>query len=342
MVKNDFGKQLSMFLGQYLPHERNLSPNTISTYRDSFVSFLTYMRDVKRMKADRLMLKDVDKENVIGYLKWLTDAEMNNIATRNNRLAAFKSFAKYLQYNCVENIAQWQAILSIPSMKKEQTMPTHFTKEAVKTLLQQPDPSIPLEMKHLAILTLMYDTGCRVQELADLKVESLRLKHSPFSVKIYGKGRKTRIVPISKQAVDILNKYLACYHIDMEIDLHRYLFTNAHGSKLTRSGITYILKKYADMARQESPNLIPETVSCHQLRHGRAVHLLESGVNLVYIRDFLGHSSVQTTEIYARVDSKLKREAIEKASENLTPSEDIGEWVDNHDLISWLKGLGKN
>ena len=90
-----------------------------------------------------------------------------------------------------------------------------------------------------------------------------------------------------------------------------------------------------------NPNLIPETTSCHQLRHSRAMHLLQSGVNLVWIRDLLGHSSIQTTEIYARADSKQKREAIEKASENLTPSDVIGEWVDNSDLISWLKGLGK-
>jgi len=95
------------------------------------------------------------------------------------------------------------------------------------------------------------------------------------------------------------------------------------------------------MARMSNPNLIPEITSCHQLRHSRAMHLLQSGVNLVWIRDLLGHSSIQTTEIYARADSKQKIEAIEKASENLTPSDVIGEWVDNNDLISWLKGLGK-
>lgn len=111
---------------------------------------------------------------------------------------------------------------------------------------------------------------------------------------------------------------------------------------LRHTGITYVLKKYADMARKENPNLIPESVSCHQLRHSRAMHLLQAGVNLVYIRDLLGHTSIVTTEIYARADSKQKREAIEKASENLTPSQTVGEWVDNHDLISWLKKLGNN
>jgi site-specific recombinase XerD len=127
----------------------------------------------------------------------------------------------------------------------------------------------------------------------------------------------------------------------MDIGKKNPLFWNSSRNKLTRAGITYILKKYAVMARMSNPNLIPEVTSCHQLRHSRAMHLLQSGVNLVWIRDLLGHSSIQTTEIYARADSKQKREAIEKASENLTPSDVIGEWVDNNDLISWLKGLGK-
>ena len=236
---------------------------------------------------------------------------------------------------------QWQRILAIRGLKKEHTTPSHFTKEGIKLLLEQPDTTDPRELRHLAILALMYDTGCRVQELADLTIESLKIQCKPYSIKIYGKGRKTRIVPLSEHVVDILAKYMDCYHIDMDIGKKNPLFWNSSRNKLTRAGITYILKKYAVMARMSNPNLIPEITSCHQLRHSRAMHLLQSGVNLVWIRDLLGHSTIQTTEIYARADSKQKREAIEKASENLTPSDVIGEWVDNNDLISWLKGLGK-
>ncbi len=341
MATNDYAKQLSRFLCVYLPQERNVSPNTVSAYRDAFISFFVFLRDERHIKAEKAILTDVNRDNVIGYLQWLIDKQGCSIATRNNRLAAIKSFVSYLQYDSVEHIDQWQRILAIRGLKKKHTTPSHFTKEGIKLLLEQPDTNNPRELRHLAILALMYDTGCRVQELADLTIESLRIQCNPYSIKIYGKGRKTRIVPLSEHAIGILTNYMGCYHIDTDIGNKNPLFSNSSKIKLTRAGITYILKKYAEMARICNPNLIPEITSCHQLRHSRAMHLLQSGVNLVWIRDLLGHSSIQTTEIYARADSKQKREAIEKASENLTPSDVIGEWVDKKDLISWLKGLGK-
>ena len=341
MESNDLAKQLSRFLSIYLPHERNVSTNTVSAYRDAFISFLLYLRDVKHIKAEKVTLADMNRDNIVGYLQWLIDKQGCSIATRNNRLAAVRSFVSYLQYDSVEHMEQWQRVLAIRGLKKEHTIPSHFTKEGIKLLLEQPDTTDPRELRHLVILALMYDTGCRVQELADLTIDSLKIYCKPYSIKIYGKGRKTRIVPLSEHVVEILNKYMSCYHIDTDINKKNPLFCNRSRSKLTRAGITYVLKKYAVMARTSNPNLIPEITSCHQLRHSRAMHLLQSGVNLVWIRDLLGHSSIQTTEVYARADSKQKREAIEKASENLTPSDVIGEWVDNNDLISWLKGLGK-
>lgn len=341
MASNDFAKQISRFLGIYLPHERNVSPNTVSAYRDAFISFLLYLRDEKHIKADKVTLADINRDNVIGYLQWLIDRKGCSIATRNNRLAAVKAFVSYLQYDSVEHMDQWQRILAIRGLKKEHAIPSYFTRKGVKLLLEQPDTTVPGEVRHLAILALMYDTGCWVQELTDFTIESLRIESKPYSIKIYGKGRKTRIVPLSGHVVEILTKYISCYHIDMDTGKKNPLFCNSSRNKLTRASITYILNKYAVMARTGNPNLIPEITSCHQLRHSRAMHLLESGVNLVWIRDLLGHSSIQTTEIYARADSKQKREAIEKASENLTPSGVIGEWIDNSDLISWLKGLGK-
>jgi|SRR5690554_4948544 len=341
MASNNFAKQLSRFLGVYLPHERNVSVNTVSAYRDAFISLLVYLRDEKHIKADKAILADINRDNILGYLHWLIDKKGCSIATRNNRLAAVKSFVSYLQYDSVEHMDQWQRILAIRGLKKKHTTPSHFNKEGIRLLFEQMDMTDPRELRHLAILTLMYDTGCRVQELADLTIESLRIQCKPYSIKIYGKGRKTRIAPLSEHVVDILTKYIDCYHIDTDIGKKNPLFCNSSKNKLTRAGITYILNKYAVTARMRNPNIIPEITSCHQLRHSRAMHLLQSGVNLVWIRDLLGHSSIQTTEVYARADSKQKREAIEKASENLTPSEVSGEWVDNKDLISWLKGLGK-
>jgi site-specific recombinase XerD len=284
MASNDLAKQLSRFLSIYLPHERNVSPNTVTAYRDAFISFLLYLRDEKHIKAEKATLADINRDIIIGYLQWLIDKQGCSIATRNNRLSAVRSFVSYLQYDSIEHLEQWQRVLAIRSLKKEHSIPSHFAKEGIKLLLEQPDTTDPRELRHLAILALMYDTGCRVQELADLTIESLRIQCKPYSIKIYGKGRKTRIVPLSEPVVDILTKYISCYHIDTDISKKDPLFCNKARSKLTRAGITYILKKYAVMARMSNPNLIPEITSCHQLRHSRAMHLLQSGVNLVWIR----------------------------------------------------------
>ena len=242
MASNDLAKQLSRFLSIYLPHERNVSPNTVSAYRDAFISLLLYLRDEKHIKAEKASLADINRDNIIGYLQWLIDKQGCSIATRNNRLAAVRSFVSYLQYDSVEHMEQWQRVLAIKGLKKEHTIPSHFTKEGVKHLLEQPDTTDPRELRHLAMLALMYDTGCRVQELADLTIESLRIQCKPYSIKIYGKGRKTRIVPLSEPVFDILTKYISCYHIDTDIGKKYPLFCNSSRNKLTRAGITYILK----------------------------------------------------------------------------------------------------
>lgn len=338
---NNLAKYITGFLGVYLSHERNVSPNTIAAYRDSFVSFFSYLRDEKQMKIENTALPDINRENVIGYLRWLIEKQGNSIATRNSRLAAIHSFVSYLQYETIEHLEQWQRIMAIKNLKKEHPTPAHFTKEGIKLLLEQPDGTFYKGLRHLAILALMYDTGCRVQELVDLTVESLRIQCRPYSIRVYGKGRKVRIVPLSEHVVTILKNYMDRHHIDYESSIKKPIFCNSAGNKLTRAGISYILKKYADMARVCNPNIIPDIISCHQLRHSRAMHLLQSGVNLIWIRDLLGHTSIQTTEVYARADSKQKREAIEQASECLTPSMVTGEWIDNKNLITWLKGLGK-
>lgn len=342
MKQNDFAKLLSKFLSAYLPHERNVSGNTIATYRDAYVLFLTYLSECVGLKAEKITLVDLTKNNVTGYLSWLMDIKHNSISTRNNRLAAIHAFVRFLQYECVDHIDQWQNILAIRNMKKERPIPTHYSKEGVQLILSPPDSNDRVGLKHLAILEVMYDTGCRVQELIDLKVESLRILTKPCTIKIIGKGRKTRIVPLSDPVVKTIDDYLKVYRLDIINDAQKLLFTNKYGGKLTRAGVTYILQKYANAARQESPSLIPTNISCHQMRHSRAMNLQEEGVSLVWIRDLLGHESIQTTEIYARTASKQKHEAIEKASLKLNPNPEGNTWNDDKSLLAWLKGLGHN
>jgi site-specific recombinase XerD len=187
----------------------------------------------------------------------------------------------------------------------------------------------------LSLLSLIYDTGARVQEIIDLTPSRLRLGKPPV-IKIIGKGNRARLVPMLDMQIRHLKNYMKEHRLDEPVANMHPLFYNSRRERLTRAGINHILQKYLKMARETDKSIIPEKVSCHSLRHSKAMHLLEAGVNLVYIRDILGHVSVQTTEIYARADSQQKRKALEKAYVNINPDQEPI-WTKNENLISWLK-----
>lgn len=204
-------------------------------------------------------------------------------------------------------------------------------------LLAEPDQSTRNGRRDLALLSLMYDSGARVQEIIDLTPSMVRLD-TPCTVKLIGKGNKARIVPLLEVQIKFLKAYMLEQRL-LEQHANMYpLFCNSRKEKLTRAGVNYILSKYVSQARKKNSTLIPEKLSCHCLRHSKAMHLLQSEVNLVYIRDILGHSSIQTTERYAKTDSRQKREAIEKAYTDVTPKE-IPSWLTNDDLLEWLKSF---
>lgn len=336
----DFAKYLSRFISEHLPHERNVSQNTLSAYRDAFVQFIDYMHTKKNMSVERLTLKHLTRENIIGYLGWILDDRKCSPATRNYRLAATHAFVHYLQYNVIEYSEEWQKILSVKAMKTEVKALNYLSPEGIQLLLLQPDTSTKQGRRHLAILSLMYDTGARVQEIVDLNVESVRINSEPYTIRLFGKGRKARIVPLVKEQVDHLRLYMEENSLDNSNMYGTPLFFNNRHERMTREGVAYILKTYADMARLLNPDLIPERLSCHSIRHSKAMHLLQSGVNLVYIRDILGHVSIQTTDIYARADSKAKREALERAYADLNPEvKSDRAWERDKNLREWLKGL---
>lgn len=336
----DFARYLTRFLSEYLPHERNVSSNTILAYRDTFVQYIDYMKSERRTPLNQLTLKNVSRDNVIGFLNWLEVAQHSTPSTRNCRLAAIRSFCSYLQYKVVDMAEQWQSILSIRCFKTETKALNYLSVEGVKLLFTQPDTTIWKGRRHLAILSLMYDTGARVQELADLKVDCVRIDSEPYTIRLFGKGRKARIVPLMKEQVTILREYMEENNLNDSNKSSHPLFFNSRHEKLTREGITYILSVYVELARKEASHLIPTRLSCHSLRHSKAMHLLQAGVNIVYIRDILGHVSIQTTDIYARADSKAKREALEKAYEDVNPSSNSDkEWERSKDLRDYLRSL---
>jgi len=185
----------------------------------------------------------------------------------------------------------------------------------------------------------MYDTGARVQEIIDLTPSLIRLD-TPYTVKLHGKGNKTRIVPLMDAQVTFLRDYMSENNLLMPHAAQYPLFSNNRKEKLTRAGITHILSKYVLRAQQQKKTIINGAVTPHVIRHSKAMHLLQAGVNLVYIRDILGHVSVKTTEIYARTDSKKKREALESAYSEVKP-DNIPTWLINNNLLGWLKEFGR-
>lgn len=337
MKTTDFAKYLTNYLTVYLVHERGVSPNTIKGYRDTFVQLIDYMSSHRGVPLEKLSLSVLTRDVVADFLDWLQDKKHCSISTRNARLAAIHSYIKYVQYHHPDGLYEFQRILAIKSKKCTKGHLNYLSMEAMKLLLSLPDITEKKGRRDLALISLMYDTGARVQEIADLCVQDIHFTE-PYFVTICGKGSKVRQVPLLPEQMHILQIYLKENHLDKNEYRPYPLFFNNRHEKLTRGGITHILQKYVDKARKEKPDLIPERISCHSLRHSKAMHLLQAGVNLVYIRDILGHVSIQTTEIYARADSKQKREAIEKAYKNINP--DIEPlWEKDRDLLSWLKSF---
>lgn len=335
MVPTDFAKLLTGFLTGYLPHERGMSTNTLKAYKDTFILLISYMA-ANGIKAENLSLAQINRDNIIGFLDWLQYERGAGNSTRNARLAAIRSFYLYVQYETPERLYETQRILSIRAKRTEKPTIEYLTVEGITLLLRQPDVNTHRGLRDVALLSLMYDTGARVQEIIDLTPGCLRFD-SPFTIRITGKGNKTRIVPLQEEQVRLLQKYMEANKLDKAQAHPEPLFFNSRKEKLTRAGVSHILLKYAALARKQNDRLIPK-ISCHSIRHSKAMHLLQAGVNLVYIRDFLGHVSIQTTEVYARADSKQKRQALEKAYVEVKP--DVNPyWLENKNLLGWLKSF---
>ena len=209
---------------------------------------------------------------------------------------------------------------------------TYMTKEEITLLFSIPDQRDMKQLRALAIMVLLYESGGRVQEIIDLCPRSIRFG-ATNTVELHGKGNKTRLVPVNADAAAIVRNYIRrC----KRTDVNEPLFVNRKGEKLTRAGIQYIIDKYVSIAREYHPELFRDRITNHSFRHSKAMHLLEAGVNLVYIRDLLGHTSVVTTEIYAKANPKIKEEQIRKHSAAVAPTPKYSR-KQKEDLIDWLK-----
>lgn len=335
MNSTSFGRYLSNYFLKYIPYRTGYSDNTIKSYRDTFTIFLRYCNDVIRIKPEKLCFSKMSRNMIEEFVIWLEETKNYSISTRNQRLAALHAFFRYIQIEAPEYMELCNSVLSI-SMKKTPVVEMNYLSiAAIKELLSTPDKSSKEGRRDLAILSLLYDSGARVQELADVLVVDLRIKE-PATIRLTGKGKKTRIIPIMPHTINILKAYINDYGLFSESKISSPLFFNKRQEKLTRAGFSYIVNKHIEVVRKKQPDLFPNKVSPHIFRHSKAMHLLESGVNLIYIRDFLGHSSVTTTEVYAKSNPEVKRKAIERASHNVVPSDKLTK-SEKDNLLSWLK-----
>ncbi|TEB06237.1 site-specific integrase [Pelotomaculum propionicicum] len=336
MKPTDFADHLTAFLTTWLTKQRNASPNTVHSYRDTFKLLLKYCQEKEHILPERITMSNLNAEVIQGFLLWLETEKKCSISTRNQRLAAIHSFFRYVQTEEPAGLYHFQKIIAIPVKKASKPVVEHLTPEAMKLLLDQPDRNHPRGRRDLTLMSVLYDTGARVQELIDLKVGDVFLS-SPAVIALTSKGNKTRRVPLLKNTAVLLQNYLAENHLTSQHKGQYQLFTNRQHHPLTKEGVAYIIAKYANAARIKS-FIVPQKVKPHMFRHSKAMHLLQAGGNLIYIRDFLGHVDIKTTEVYARADTETKRKAIENAYPDLIES-NLPDWSRDQALLAWLSEL---
>lgn len=335
MKKTDFTKALTEYFSTYLPTTCGVSPNTTNSYRDAFKQLLQFFQEEKGISANYIELRYLNMEFVSEFLDWLETYRHVAVTTRNQRLAAIKAFAHFVQYRFPENMENCVDIINLRPKKHEKSLIPFLTEDDLSVLLAQPDTATRQGLRDLALLALLYDSGARVQEIVDLKLRDIRLTH-PAMVILTGKGRKSRQIPLMKDTCKLMDKYIRTFHSNSQSQMVP-LFYNAKKQALSRYGVTYILKKYVAKA---SPELELQKISPHVLRHTKAMHLLRAGVNMIYIRDFLGHADISTTEVYARIDAEMKRKVFEEKVPNYTLNTTLP-WEEDEDLLQWLTQFGK-
>lgn len=330
----NFDVLLTEFLSDYLPIQKNASEHTISSYCTAFKFLLIYCKDIERIPSKKIDAAVFTDDLILRYLQWLEDERSCSAATVNQRLFALHSFFRYARSQMPQYYMNFSKILNIPKRKATKHSIGYIDTDSMAKILAAPDTTTKSGRRDMTLLCLMYDTGARVSEIADLSIRDVRLDH-PAKIRLLGKGSKYRDVPILSNNRDLLKSYMLENLLMLPGKADHPLFFNRSGGRLTRAGVAYILNKYAsDYKTVDNMQISP-----HILRHTKAMHLLQAGVNIVYIRDFLGHADISTTEVYARADLSMKEQALE--SVNPLSQDAVPIWQKDSDLLNWLDNFSK-
>jgi len=300
---------LSDFLVSYLPNVKGVSKNTITSYQYAFQLLFEFMSEVKGLSHDKVTFSSLAGGVVIEYLSWLETVRGCSATTRNLRRAAIISFAKYAMKKAfAESMAFYSDVIDTPRKKTPKDNDIkYFSKEEIACLLKLPDTSTNIGRRNAVLLSVLYSSGARAQELCDLTVNDITLGSTTF-LRLAGKGNKARVVAIPDNCASLLKKYLKSKQLDItDTDARKkHVFSSQTHEKMSISCVEEIVKKYVTKAKEVYPTLFKrKSYSPHSFRHSIAVHMLECGESLVVIKAFLGHASIDTTTIYAEVTPEL-------------------------------------
>jgi site-specific recombinase XerD len=328
-------RMVESFFRDYLQRVRGASRHTVFAYRDALRLFFAFLADSKKRPVADLRADDLTVDRVLAFLDHLEADRRNTIATRNLRLTTIRSFFRHLIRDDPTRAAQYQRVLSLPLKKTRPPLLTYLEPEEIQILLRQPDRRTRHGARDFALLLFLYNTGARISEALFLQWRDLHLVR-PRQVKLHGKGRKDRICPLWPNTTAAL-KYLA---YGTEPPPEAFVFRSARGERLSRDGAAYLIEKYLRLARHHMPTLSRKHVTPHVMRHSCAVALLQAGVDLTVIRDYLGHESVATTGRYTKTNLQMKRRVLDAfwRRAGLTRTRDP-RWRPNPDLLAYLASL---
>lgn len=329
-MNNRFSKLVQEFLTSYILGECNYSVNTKSSYSTTFYLLLEFMKEEKNISPNKIEIESITKQVIIQFLDWLETNRHVSIGTRNQRLACIKSFYKYVLSKELDLFNNCSTILSIKNKKVPNKIISYFSEEEIKIMITYLNNS--KDLKKLAMICVLYETGSRVSEFINIKLNDLNLSENA-SITLCGKGNKIRVIPISQELVKLINKYLKEIYINYGDD---YLFYSNYKKNYSRHGIYYFIDQLIIKLKILYPNFFKGNYHPHSFRHTKATHLYNNGTPLLYVKEFLGHSSLSSTEIYATPDSKKQREEILKNSKTINTKERYTSRK-KESLDNWLK-----
>jgi site-specific recombinase XerD len=322
------------FFVRHLAAERNVSPHTTTAYRDALKLFLRFAADHCRRTIDQLTIQDLTAAIVLEFLADLETRRRNTPRTRNARLAALQTFFRYVAAREPALAALCQPVFAIPTKKTIRPLLGYLNEEELGYFLAQVDRSTRDGERDYILLAVLYDTGARIQEVLDLTPRHFHFD-APAYVRVCGKGRRERLCPLLPQTTRLVRRFLAEH--GRAPDDGQPIFQNRRGARLGRHGARYILLKHLHRAATSMPSLARPKISPHTLRHTKAMHLLQSGVPLVTVKDFLGHADLHSTEVYVQADLDMKGDALAKVGG--PPSAATRRARLPPSLITWLESL---